>query len=192
MLSWMEELPNAPEPDDDEDGGYGFNFPAKALVDAARSNWSLIVTVWVALGAIAGSLAFYSSLRQPVEHITQVEFGLIANGVIQGRYPNGTLPATGDLLVEPVLKAVYENNALDRYLTFPQFRAALNVLESNPSRIILDAEFQARLADNRLTGPQRTQVEADYRQRLASLRREFVILRFMVAGMVAPPPELME
>jgi hypothetical protein len=93
--------------------------------------------------------------RTPSETVAQVEFRLVFDGADQNQYPNGTPFSRADLMSTPVLSEVYRLNELERYMHFERFRDALFVMESNRTLEMLDFQFQARLADSRISSVER-------------------------------------
>ncbi|MFI5181878.1 MAG: hypothetical protein ACHQPI_10840 [Thermoanaerobaculia bacterium] len=123
----------------------------------------LSALVAVALGAVAWII-------MPVQRTASLEFRIDFDGIQEGKYPNGTKFSTEDLLSEPVLRRVYDENGLEKYAKFDRFRTSLFVTSSNKALELLELEYTGRLADPKLQPVDRQRMEREFREKLASIK----------------------
>ncbi|MBE3112431.1 MAG: hypothetical protein IMZ46_18310 [Acidobacteria bacterium] len=95
------------------------------------------------------SLASY--LRFPAEQVATLEFRLLFEGADKGQYPNGTKFNPTEIASAPVLNEVFKANDLQRFGRYDAFKETLFILQSNPELDLLSYEYQAKLADTKLT-----------------------------------------
>jgi hypothetical protein len=132
-----------------------------------RKRIALAVTAVMAVFVIT-VLAVY--LLMPSERIASLGFRLTFDGVDKGEYPNGVKFSTSEIISTPVLSDVFATNNLDRYFgNFEDFKNSVFMMESNPDIELLDYEYQAKLADTKLTPVDRARVEAEYQDKRKSL-----------------------
>ena len=121
----------------------------------------LLKTLWlyrqVISLAVAGVMACFvvamlaAYVFQAVERLGTVELRLLFEGAGQGQYPNGTLFSSAEIRSTPVLTEVFEINDLERYGSYEDFNDSIFVLQSNLELELLSYEYQAKLADSRLS-----------------------------------------
>lgn len=124
----------------------------------------------------AATLFFY--LATPRDRIATLNFRLTFDGADQNTYPNGTPFSSSEMVASPVLTEVYRANELERYLTFDALKESMYVLPANPDVELLSYEYQAKLADARLTPVDRARLEAEFRTKRDSLRSAQYSLNF--------------
>jgi hypothetical protein len=136
-------------------------------------------TLWsyrrvIAVGVL-GAAVFYLVvvllvfLTSPTERLSSVPFRLLFDGAEKGEYPNGTLFSASEIVAGPVLTEVFKINDLQRYGKYEDFKDTLFVLQSNLDLDLLGYEFQARLADTRLTPVDRSRIEEEFRRKREAL-----------------------
>lgn len=140
--------------------------PAMALVLA------VVATLWVLVAAAIYILA-------PSSHVTSLRFRLEFEGADEGRYPNGMKFAGTEIVNTPVLLKTFNDNDLGRFTTFPEFSTSVFVLQSNPAMEQLQREYQARLADMRLTAVDRERIQREYEMRLASVSKDQFAIHYV-------------
>jgi hypothetical protein len=134
--------------------------------------WSYrrVIAVWV-LGAatfyVVGVLLLF--LISPAERLSSVPFRLLFDGAEKGEYPNGNLFSTSEIVAGPVLTEVFKVNDLQRFGKYEDFKDSLFVLQSNLDLDLLGYEFQARLADTRLSPVDRARLEEEFRRKREAL-----------------------
>jgi hypothetical protein len=136
-------------------------------------------TLWgyrrVIAASVVGAATFYLvgvllvSLISPTEHLSSVPFRLLFDGAEKGEYPNGTHFSTSEIVAGPVLTEVFKVNSLQRFGRYEDFKDSVFVLQSNLDLELLGYEFQARLADTRLSPVDRSRLEEEYRQKREAL-----------------------
>lgn len=136
-------------------------------------------TLWsyrrvIAVG-ILGAAIFYLVvvllvfLTSPTERLSSVPFRLLFDGAEKGEYPNGTPFSASEVVAGPVLTEVFKINDLQRYGKYEDFKDSVFVLQSNLDLDLLGYEFQARLADTRLTPVDRARIEEEFRRKREAL-----------------------
>lgn len=147
-----------------------------------------LIWLGVVVAFAVGATFYY--LTRPYVRTAQVQFRLIFEGADRGEYPNGTRFSRADLLAAPVLTQVYQANGLEQYLSYEQFKSSLFVFETNLAVDFLNLEYQAKLADRLLPAPTRAAMEAEYRQKLETLRIPQASLQFVLPSLTDSPPSL--
>jgi hypothetical protein len=123
----------------------------------------LVVFVLFLLGAMA------SYLSAPSERNATIEFRLLFDGADKGQYPNGTKFSATEIVGTPVLTEVFAANGLGRFGRFKDFKDSLFIQQSNPELDLLSYEYQAKLADTKLTPVDRARIEEEFRKKRESL-----------------------
>lgn len=137
-------------------------------IRAYRGMIGLIVLA-VAVGyVILGILAY---LLSPALRVTSLSFRLEFAGAEKGQYPNGSRFASSEILSTPVLLKTFNQNELQRFTTYNSFASSMYVVESNEAREALAREYQARLADPRLTSIDRERIQREYELKAGSLTK---------------------
>ena len=123
--------------------------------------------VGVAILYLVGVLLVF--LVSPTERLSSVPFRLLFDGAEKGEYPNGTLFSASEIVAGPVLTEVFKINDLQRFGKYEDFKDSLFVLQSNLDLDLLGYEFQARLADTRLSPVDRSRLEEEFRRKREAL-----------------------
>lgn len=130
-------------------------------------------------------------LSRPMQRNTALGFRVEFPGADQGLYPNGVRFSGSDIVDTPVLRAAYDANQLERYMSFTQFSNSVVVLEANASLNELAREYEAKLNNPRLTAVERDRLESEYQQKRESLRKnEWAILLTTREGLTRVPPSV--
>ena len=108
-------------------------------------------------------------LRVPVERLASLQFRLLFEGAAQNQYPNGTAFSPTEIVAAPVLTEVYQANDLQRFGTYEAFKESMFILGSNPDVDLLTYEYQAKLANTRLTPVDRARTEEEFRRKREAL-----------------------
>jgi hypothetical protein len=137
-------------------------------ISAYRSVIGLIV-----LSVLVGYtiLALTAYLLAPAVRLTTLNFRLEFNGAEKGQYPNGAKFSSSDIISTPLLLKTYRENDLQRFTKLSDFVASIFVVESNEARDALAREYQARLADTRLTSIDRERIQREYELKAGSLSK---------------------
>src|SRR5579864_1046174 len=108
-------------------------------------------------------------LFSPSEQVSFQPFRLDFEGAGRGEYPNKSKFNIADIINGPILSRVWSDDQLGEYVSFGAFSRAVYVLESNQEYEDLAAEYQAKLAD-----PKLTQVDRERLQQEFDLRRQSI------------------
>jgi hypothetical protein len=156
-----------PEGDRDLDAPRPFLGPLVRTLRPYRRIVSGVIGLAALLVVVVGlGLWIYYPLRKEATLDFRPDF----DGVQDGKYPNGSKFSAEDLLSEPVLRHVYDENALKKYATFEKFRGAVFVTSSNKALELLEMEYKVRLADTKLQPVDRQRIEREFREKAASLK----------------------
>ncbi|HEX2062706.1 MAG TPA: hypothetical protein VHK90_18335, partial [Thermoanaerobaculia bacterium] len=158
------------------------------IVRLLRDYAAPIVLAVLAVGIAYLLFAVVYLLMQPVERHTTLGFRLEFPGAENGQYPNGVRFSGSDIIDTPVLRSVYDDNQLGRYMPFSTFSRAVVVLEANAALHALAREYEAKLADPKLSPVERDRLEAEYTQKRESLRKsDYSLTWTMRDGMKSVP-----
>ncbi|HEV3486475.1 MAG TPA: hypothetical protein VG106_13785, partial [Vicinamibacterales bacterium] len=128
-------------------------------------------------------------LRAPSQRVTYQAFRLDFTGATAGQYPNGTKFSSAEIVSAPVLNEVYHANGLNRYMNYSEFVRSLFVQESNRAYEELVADYQARLADTRLTPVDRDRLQRQFQEKRDSLAKNEYALYFVRKDAMASMPD---
>jgi hypothetical protein len=142
----------------------------------------------VMLGYLILAVAIY--VLSPAQSVTTLRFRLEFTGAEHGQYPNGTKFSSAEIITTPVLLKAYNNNDLGRFTTFADFTKSIFVLESNTAQDALTMEYQARLADPKLSPVDRDRLQREYESKLASLGKDQFALNYLRPSQVRSIPEV--
>lgn len=123
---------------------------------------ALVTTAATALVLIIGGVYLWQ--WQPTRWEVSVPFTpLFING-----YPNGTGFSSTEVVDRSVLDEVYDTNHLETYCSREEFLGGFFVEATSVELAIIDREYQARLADTRLSAVDRERVQSEYRAKRQS------------------------
>ncbi len=108
-------------------------------------------------------------LWSPTDRVASLQFRLLFEGAAQNRYPNDTPFSPTEIVGAPVVAAVFKANDLQRFGKYEDFKDALFVQQSNPELDLLAYEYQAKLADAKLTPVDRARIEAEFKSKREAL-----------------------
>jgi hypothetical protein len=151
-------LPVEPEPS-----------PLSTLVVVVRQYARVLQIGLAAVSAAVLLLLIAAYVLMPADRYAAIAFRALFAGAETGTYPNGTKFSGSDIVSAPVLNEVYKRDDLQRYVTFEQFKNAMFVLQSNPAMQLLGFEYDAKLADSKLTPAERARIEEEYKKKRESL-----------------------
>jgi len=143
----------------------------------------------VALVYIVIAVAVYA--LSPTQRLTSQRFRLDFEGANDARYPNGAKFSSSDIASNAILLRVYQENHLERFTKFPDFSRAVFVLEANPEYERLAADYQARLADPKLSAIDRERIQREWQSKAASLAKSDYSLNWLRTQDTAGVPETM-
>src|SRR5438132_1782526 len=128
----------------------------------------------VALFVAAALILVY--LLGASQRITTLPFRLDFEGATEGKFPNGLRFSPTDIISPPMLLKVFSANELARFTPFKDFSQSVFVLESNRAYELLAADYQARLADPKLTAVDRERIQREFEMKRQSIsKNEFSI-----------------
>ena len=105
----------------------------------------------------------------PVERIGEIGFRLLFSGASGGVYPNGLPFSSAEITATPVLREVFDENALSRFGSYEDFNNSVFILQSSDALNLLGYEYQTKLADGRLTPVDRASIEDEFQRKRESL-----------------------
>ncbi|HEY0371680.1 MAG TPA: hypothetical protein VGD79_06740 [Thermoanaerobaculia bacterium] len=146
-------------------------FTATYIVRTLRAYRGAIGLVLLAVAVGYLILAITAFLLSPSLRVTSMSFQLEFSGAEKGQYPNGSPFASSEITSTPVMLKSFKQNDLARFTTFKDFGGSVYVTESNEAREALSREYQARLADPRLTSIDRERIQREYELRSGSITK---------------------
>ncbi len=142
-----------------------------SIVGLLKPIWAhrrLLVVTTLSMTVLAIVLSGIHYLWQPVRWTVSLEFRPTFQGAELGRYPN-TLPfAPSDITDPSVLDQVFDANKIQDFCTRTEFRSAFFIEQRSSELELIDSDYQARLADTRLTAVDRQRLMDEYRARRAT------------------------
>jgi len=145
--------------------------------------WLTTVMLVYAIAAVA-----IYALSPGIESTT-LPFRLDFDGAENNQYPNGLKFSSTDIVAANVLTRVYQTNNIAQYLSFRRFKDAIFLQESSRELEKLNLEFEARLADSKLSPVDRERIEREYQLRRSSLRHAEFSLSFADTRPLKAVPE---
>lgn len=155
-------------PEDDRNASRPFLGPLVETLQPYRRIVGGVIGLAALFVVVAGLglWAFY----YPVQKRATLDFRLEFDGIQDGKYPNGTRFSVEDLLSEPIIRRVYDENGLQKYTKFERFRAAVFITSSNRALELLEMEYRVRLADSKLQPIDRQRIEREFREKAGALK----------------------
>src|SRR6266550_5370973 len=129
----------------------------------------LLLLACIALAYLIAAVALY--LISPAHQITSQPFRLDFEGAGKGEYPNKTKFNIADIISGPILARVWQDNRLADYMPFGDFSRVVYVLEANPQYEQLAGEYQARLADPKLSPIDRERIQREFELKSDSIAK---------------------
>ena len=153
-----------------------------------------IPTILLTLAAVAVGYTIVATARYlmtPSQRVTSQMFRLEFKGAQTGEYPNGVKFSPAEILTTPVLLRVYNDNELQRFISFPVFTRSLFVAESNPEYERVLSEYRSRLADPKLTPVDRDRIASEFESKRATLSKGDLALNFVRLEQSREVPEVL-
>lgn len=117
----------------------------------------------VAVATIVAVAAVAAFLLLPTQRMMIQKFRLVFDGAGKGLFPSGVPFGPEDIVSRSVLSEVFEKSQLAQYGKFDDFQLAFYVSSTPSPRLeALDADFNAKLSNPKLTLVERNQLEKDY------------------------------
>lgn len=149
------------------------------LVHTLRA-YAVVIVLTMTGVAIAYSItAIALYLFAPQLKTTSLSFRLDFEGAERRQFPNGLRFSPSEIVSAPVLVKVFEANQLERFTNFGNFSKSIVILESNPAFELLSAQFQARLADPKLSPIDRERIENEFEMKRASLAKNEYSINYL-------------
>jgi hypothetical protein len=127
-----------------------------------RSHVLLITIVVTTIAALAAGAMY---VRQARTRTATLSFRLLFPGAAYGTYPNGQPFIPTDIIGADVVDPVSDQNNIAHVCSPDAFRSGLVVLARSAELTALDAAFESRVADPRLTAADRQRVTDEYASR---------------------------
>jgi hypothetical protein len=135
----------------------------------------------LAAGRIAAGVALLTAIisgiyflfLQEVRQASVLEFRPTFLGIDSGQYPNGLPFSPSDVAAGPVVDLVFDANNIADYCPREAFRGGFFVEQRSDQSAFLDAEYQARLSDLRISAVERQRLQAEYESKRAALPVQF-------------------
>jgi hypothetical protein len=137
---------------------------------------AIVLTSVVLLYLIIGTTAY---LRSSQQKVVSMPFRLEFSGGALGQYPNGLKFSVADITATPVLLDVFNVNELARFTTFDSFSRSLYVVESNLTLEGLTREYEAKLADPKLTQIDRDRFEREFGEKRAGINKSDYAIQYL-------------
>jgi hypothetical protein len=160
------------------------------VIHTLRAYWSMIVLslAVVSVGYLIVAIAYY--LLKPSQVITSQSYRLDFEGAATGTYPNGLKFSSNEIISTPLLLKVYQANHLDGMMRFDEFAHSIFILETNPEYERLNYEYQARLADPKLTVVDRERVQREWESKVASIAKSGFTINFIRSSKSSVPEQM--
>jgi len=143
-----------------------------------------IVQLALAGGVVAAALLLVAFLRRPSQQVAILDVRLHFTGVEKGEYPNGTPFSPQDIVATAVLQQVYDQNHLERFIKYNDFKSSFSVIENNQAIERLRRQYDVKLDDKRLSAVDRSAIEDEFEGKLKSMRTgEFNIVAMLGSGL---------
>jgi hypothetical protein len=167
----MNHIENRDEAAHSRDAEYerpGENLLAQIVHIFALYKYAILFSLLTVLAAYSiAAIAIY--IFTPSQPITTLPFRLDFRGAPDAQYPNGTKFSPADITASQVMLRVYAQNTLSRYASYEDYIRSFFILESNRALEQLAIQYQAKLADLKLSPIDRDRIEKEY-----ELKRETI------------------
>jgi len=149
------------------------------LMRTLRGYLPVIVMTLLSVTIVYSLITVAYMLMRPSQSVTSVRFRLNFSNAEKGMYPNGARFNASTIISTPVLLKVYHANDLGRFCSFTLFTQSVVVLEANPALERLNAEYQARMADPKLTPIDRDRLAREFDAKRDSLGKNEYALTYL-------------
>lgn len=154
-------------------------FSVSHLVHTLRRYLPAITVSFLAVMVAYTLIALALYVSSPAQTTSSLGFRLEFSGAGDGNYPNGTRFSPSDITNTPILAKVYEQNDLERFITFDSFKTSIFILEANRAREVLRRQYEAKLADPKLTPLDRDRLEREFDTKSKSLSHSDYSINFV-------------
>ncbi len=163
-----------------------------SLRDLILTLWhyrKIIVVLSLCVTLIITASAAWVYFRQENNKLVSLEFKLDFEGVDKNEYPNGLRFSTADILSTPGLSEVYEENDLQGYLEFPEFKAGLTIFQTNDALRFLEYEYAEKLSKKNLSLEERDRLETEFLEKKKTALVPIYTLSFRYSERMNSVPE---
>jgi hypothetical protein len=155
--------------DDDRIDELDDEISLKPYFEILRSYRRVIGASVVGVGTLFVVGVILVFLVSPVERIGSIQFRLLFEGAEKGEYPNHTPFSPSELVAGPVLTEVYRINDLQRFGKYEDFKDSVFVQQANLELDLLSYEYQALLADTKLSPVDRARIQDEFKKKRAAM-----------------------
>jgi len=137
-----------------------------------ETTWRYRQVIAIALAIVCvlyASAVLAFRIRFPEERVASIQFRLLFEGAAQDQYPNGIPFSSTDIAGAPVVTEVFKANDLQRYGPYEYFKQALYVQQDSPELYNLASEYQAKLADTKISPVERGRLEEEFKNKRKAL-----------------------
>ena len=183
-------MPNPPiDPPGSTEAEVRSSFSVGHLLHTLRRYRPVIGLAMAAVAVGAGILLIAVYLQAPFQRVTSQPFRLEFKGATVGEYPNGVKFSAAEIAGTPVLLQVYRGNELAKFMPFEEFGRAILILQSNAQLENLAADYQAQLADPRLTAVDRDRIRREWQARSDALDKNSFSINYVLTqkSRLVPP-----
>lgn len=167
---------HAPQADDERENSISLAHAIAVWRRYRPAMVAILLAIAIAYGLVAIGLYLFGAANE----VTTLPFRVVFQGADAGRYPNGMEFSSTEITATPVLEKVYKTAGLQRFLTFAELKDAVFVVEHNEELERLSLEYNAKLADPKLSPVDRERLEREYDLRKESIRRTDYALNLAV------------
>jgi len=155
------------------------------LMRTLRGYLPVIIITLLSVTIVYSLIMVAYMLMRPAQTVTSVRFRLNFSNAEKGMYPNGARFNASTIISTPVLLKVYHANDLGRFCSFTLFTQSIVVLEANPALERLNAEYQARMADPKITPIDRDRLAREFDAKRDSLgKNEYALTYLRLTGSI--------
>lgn len=159
------------------------------FIHALRSYQNAILIALIAVALAYAIVAILMYVLAPAQRITTQHFRLDFEGATSGHYPNGAKFNVAEIVSAPILQRVYVQNHLSDLLSFEDLTSSVFVLESNQAYEALAADYQARLADPKLSPVDRDRIQNEFELKRRSIAKDEYSINFVQPATLHTVPD---
>lgn len=156
------------------------------LWDPIWGHRRVLVAATVVMTVLAMLVSGIHFWWQPLRWAAALEFRPTFQGAETGRYPNALPFAVSDITDPSIVDQVYDKNKVEEYCSRPAFDSAFSVEQRSPELLFIDADYQSRLTDVRLTTVDRQRLLDEYRAKRSGAPIQYALVFNRVASCRPP------
>lgn len=144
------------------------------ILQIIANHYGSALRVAIAAAALVGVAGFvYATWLQPTRRSYSLEFRPTFTGADSGQYPNGLPFSVSEVADSSILDIVYDTNEIAQYCGREVFRGGFFVEQRSAQSISLDAEYQGRLEDPRVSSIERQRLQDEYQAKREALPMQY-------------------